>query len=159
MYYITKKDTETGKKFQVLQQKLKDIRKKQKEVADKFNLSCWVEKHFQVAGQIWLVSFKEGEEIDLKNWKNHSEKFYLPKLNTKKGKEIQAEFDNIPIVSWKDLNACIGLKESSFHIGFEFNNDTYFGFTTKEKWEVEVPADCEEITFTQWKEIFKNDLK
>lgn len=157
MYYITKKDSETGKKFQALYQKMKEIRKKQKEIADKFNLSCWAEKHFQIAGQFRLVSFKEGEKIDLKNWKKYGGEFYLPKLSTKKGKEIQAEFDNIPIVSWEDLNACVGIKESRFHIGFRFNNDTYFGFTAKEEWGVEVPSDCEEITLAKWKEIFNRE--
>lgn len=158
MYYITKKDTETGKKFQILKQKLRKIRKKQKKIADKFKLFCWIDKPFQIAGQIWLVSFKEGEKIDLKNWKKYKNKYYLPKLNTKKGKEIQAEFDDIPIISWEELNACVDIKENHFHIGFNFSEE-YFGFTAKEEWEVEIPADCEEITFTQWKEIFKEEIK
>ena len=81
----------------------------------------------------------------------------MPRLNTKQGKAIQADFDQAVTISKAELNACIGWKEGfSEHIGFCKNNNEYFGFTIeKDRTDIVIPNDCIEITTSKYKELFK----
>lgn len=158
MYYITKIDSETGKKFQALKEKRQVIFDKQKVLSKKYGFSQWIEAPFLIAGSIECVFFEEETKIDPKIWKLYNtydgENFYAPKLNSKVGKEIKQDFESFEKISWNDLNACVGADMFAKCIGFAWGKD-YFGFTTKEEWALEIPADCQEITYTKWKEIFK----
>ena len=82
---------------------------------------------------------------------------YMPRLNIKQGKAIQADFDQAVTISKSELNACIGWNEGfSKHIGFCKANDEYFGFTIEEDWtDIVIPSDCTEITTSKYKELFK----
>lgn len=161
MYYITKKDSETGKKFRAVKEKMDNIHQKQGELAEKYGFSHFINKPFCVIGQIQCVAFEDHIRIDPKIWALYEErnerKFYTPKLSTSKGKQIRQDFDTLDKVFYSDINACIGFDSCRCHIGFNFNNDDYFGFETDKEWEVEIPTDCEEITFKRWKEIFKEE--
>lgn len=160
MYYITQKDSETGKKFQAVKEKMEDIYQKQRKLAEKYGFSQWCGYQSQVKGNIKCVSFEDETKIDPKVWKIYDiykgEKFYSPKLSSKVGKEINQAFHNLPVIGFEELNDCIGAFLFSNCIGFAWGEE-YFGFTTKEEWDVEIPADCEEITFKRWKEIFKEE--
>lgn len=158
MYFITKKESETGKKFQKIVDKLKVCLEDQKALAEKYGFTSWRGAHWEAAGGIYSVIFPEGTTIDAKLWtqvKGKNE--YRPRGNTKQGKAIQADFDKATVVTRAELNACIGLGESFFKsIGLEWNKDKYFCFKIEEDWtDVPIPADCTEITTSKYRELFK----
>lgn len=154
MYYITEKNSETGKKFQVFSDKNKAIFREEKALADKYNYNEWILSGFTIRGNIAYVRFKDESQVDMSVWKKDGQN-YSPRLNTKKGKQIKADFQNLEILLWEDLNACIGWDSFGTCIGFN-ENDNYFGFSVREEWEVPIPNDCKEITHTEWKKIFNN---
>ena len=158
MYFITEKNSETGKKFQKIMDKLDVCRKDQKALADKYGFTSWRRAYWKAAGGISSVIFPKGATIDTKVWKQIKGKDeYMPRLNIKQGKAIQADFDQAVTISKAELNACIGWKEGfSKHIGFCKTNNEYFGFTIEEDWtDIVIPSDCTEVTATKYREFFK----
>ena len=137
MYFITKKESETGKKFQKIKDKFKVCLEDQKALADKYGFISWRRAS-------WEVVVKGKTE-------------YSPRLNTKEGKVLQAEFKQATVITKAELNACIGWNESFLKsIGLDWNNDEYFCFFIEEDWtDVPIPADCTEITTSKYKELFK----
>ena len=155
MYFITKKDSETGKKFQKIVDKFDICFEKQKELAEKYGFTSWRGERWVVAGGISSVVFPKGTTIDAKLWKQVKGKDeYMPRMNTKQGKAVQADFDLAVTVSKSELNACIGWDEEFSNIGFD-GNDKYFGFCVSEDCGVIIPKDCEEITTTAYWELFR----
>ena len=158
MYFITEKNSETGKKFQKIMDKLDVCRKDQKALADKYGFTSWRRAYWKAAGGISSVIFPKGATIDTKVWKQIKGKDeYMPRLNIKQGKAIQADFDEAITVTKAELNACIGWDEGfSKSIGFDGDNDKYFGFTIDDDWtDIIIPNDCTEITATKYREFFK----
>lgn len=153
MYYITEKNSETGKKFQTFYDKRKEIYDKEQELSRKYNFQQWGINGFFIQGKIDFVRFDNENQVDMKVWKKDGQN-YSPRLNTKKGKEIQADFDQLESLSWNDLNACVGWDTFAKVIGTN-KSEKYFGFTTMNDWDTPIPADCKEITNTEWKEIFE----
>ena len=162
MYFITKKDSETGKKFQKIIDKLDVCHKDQKALADKYGFTSWRRSYWEVAGGISSVTFHKSATIDPKLWKLVKGKNeYSPRLNTKEGKALQAEFKQATVITKGELNACIGWGEDFIHsIGLDWNNDEYFCFYIEEDWtDVPIPADCKEITISKYKKLFPDDNK
>lgn len=158
MYFITKKESETGKKFQKIIDKLDVCHKDQKALADKYGFTSWRSAHWEAAGGIYTVKFPEGTTVDTKLWKQVKGKDeYMPRMNTKQGKAVQADFNQSTVITKAELNACIGWDESFFKcIGFDWNNDEYFCFKIDDDWtDVPIPSDCTEITTSKYKELFK----
>ena len=162
MYFITKKDSETGKKFQKIIDKLDVCHKDQKALADKYGFTSWRRASWEVAGGISSVTFHKSATIDPKLWKLVKGKNeYKPRLNTKEGKALQAEFKQATVITKGELNACIGLGEDFIHsIGLDWNNDEYFCFYIEEDWtDVPIPTDCKEVTISKYKKLFSDDNK
>ena len=159
MYFITPKNSETGKKFQKIADKLDVCFENQKALAEKYGFTSWRGERWVVAGGISSVIFPQGTTVDTKVWKEVRDGEYMPRLNSKQGKAIQADFDQAVTISKSELNACIGWNEGfSKHIGFCKANDEYFGFTIEEDWtDVPIPSDCTEITTSKYQELFKNE--
>ena len=158
MYFITKRTSKTGKKFQKIANKLDVCFENQKALAEKYGFTSWRGAYWVVAGGISSVMFPKGTTIDIKVWKEVKKGEYMPRLNTKQGKAIQADFDQAVTLSKAELNACIGWEEGfSKSIGFDSSNDKYFGFTLDDDWDdITISADCSEITKTKYRELFKN---
>ena len=109
MYFITPKNGETGKKFQKIMDKLDVCRKDQKALADKYGFTSWRRASWEVAGGISSVTFHKCANVDAKLWKLVKGKTeYKPRLNTKEGKALQAEFNQATVITKGELNACIG---------------------------------------------------
>ena len=162
MYFITKKESETGKKFQKIVDKLKVCLEDQKALADKYGFISWRGAHWEVAGGISSVTFHKCTTVDAKLWKLVKGKTeYKPRLNTKEGKAVQADFDQATVITKGELNACIGWGESFFkNIGLEWNKDEYFCFKIEEDWtDVPIPSDCTEITTSKYRELFKKESR
>lgn len=158
MYFITEKNSETGKNFQKIADKLDVCFENQKALAEKYSFTSWRGDRWVVAGGISSVIFPKGATIDTKVWKQIKGKDeYMPRLNIKQGKAIQAEFDQATVITKGELNACIGWGESFINcIGLDWNNDEYFGFTIEDDWtDIIIPNDCTEITATKYRELFK----
>ena len=155
MFYITKKNTETGNKFTEIVKIKKKAFKDQKEFANKYGFETWRGGYWLVWGGISsCIDFKETP--DKKIWGKGAKKGeYLPKLNSKAGKAIQKEIENLEKVSIYDLNNCIGFEEKHQKtIGFASSNDEYFGFVTDKKWNVKIPSDCKEVLESKYDELF-----
>jgi hypothetical protein len=89
----------------------------------------------------------------MKIWRKE-ENGYYPRANTKKGKEIIKKFDELPAISHEELNAAIGWDEGIQTIGFNpGNNSNYYGFITESSWKINIPADCTEITETEYSNL------
>lgn len=129
-----------------------------KDMAKEIGYYTWRQGVWVAYGGVSSVTFKDTP--DLKIWKkvnleNYPQE-YFPRMSNKQGKELAAKLRGLPTVSIKELNDCLGFKETLFKsIGFYRNNDTYFGFTTNDGWKFKAPADCKEITYTEFKKLFK----
>ena len=155
MKFKVLKNSETGNKFEALREKSKVARKDAKDFSDKYGFTKYRGGYWCVYGGISsCLDFKEIP--NKKFWGKGAEKGeFMPKGNSKIGKSIQKEIDNLTVVTGEELNECIGVKKEPFHtIGFSFNNDKYFGFAVGEKWGFKIPKDCKEITVTEYKELF-----
>lgn len=155
MHFITKKTSETGKKFQVISDKTNVIHKADKAIADEIGFEQW-------RGGFWLVyggfsSIIFNEKPDEKIWKKVNGNEWMPRKSTKAGRLIHYKLSSTPRVTIDELNQCIGFNGAPFKtIGFAQNNKEYFGFIVKEEWNVKIPKDCEEVTTSKYNELFKS---
>lgn len=155
MYYITPKNSETGRKFQIIQEQAEICRKAQKALGDQLGFDEFRPAYWVVFGGISSCFMKE--QPDKSIWKNvnNSPKEWMPRLNTLKGKNCNKLFKKLPVISIEELNSCIGFDGAPWKtIGFRHEKDGYFGFSINDDWVVSIPSDCEEITFGRYKEIF-----
>lgn len=154
MYLITKKSTETGKKFETVANKSKVVLEAQKALSKEIGFSQWRDGYWLVWGGFSALIFKTPP--DSKVFKKVNGNEFMPKLNTKEGKVIQAKLDASPRITIEELNQCIGYNGSPFHtIGFAQKNKKYFGFVVGDDWGVKIPKDCEEVTVTKYNQLFK----
>jgi len=153
MKFITKKSSETGKRFQIISDKRSEVFKKQKQVANEIGFHQWRHGYWTVWGGFSCLMFKENpnEKVYKKQ-----EDGWMPRLNSKEGKKIQAQLDACSKVGINELNQCIGFDGAPFKtIGFGSNNKNYFGFEVEEDWGVKIPKDCKEVTTTEYNKLFK----
>lgn len=157
MYYITKKTSDTGKKFAEVNNKMIEAFNSRKEFCVKHDIKTFRGDLWAVEGGLSAIIFEDNITIDPKIWKNvnSSKNEWMPRLNTKAGKEFQKKIDLLPTVSRSELNSCINWDGRWSHIGFQTTNSEYYGFTTNEKWDLTIPEDCEEVTSKRYKELFK----
>ena len=157
MYYITRKNSETGKKMQELLDKASAIRKEISEYLKLVgaNPNQWVssDNYFFNTGVIAVVFDKEP---DLKIWKvfKNFPNSYQPRITTYEGKKIQAKFDSIEAIDRVDLNRIVGFGQVFQHVGFDLGSKDYFCFMLREDWRHTMPEDCEEITYKRYLELF-----
>ena len=157
MYYITRKNSETGKKMQELLKKAADIRK---EISDYLKLiganhDKWVTSdHYILNTNVRAVLFET--EPDMKIWKvfKHIPNSYQPRLNNYEGKKIQSKFDSIESIDRVDLNKVVGFGQVFQRIGVDVDSKEYFCFMLREEWNHTMPEDCEEITYAKYLELF-----
>ena len=157
MYYITRKNSETGKKMQELLDKASAIRKQISEYLKLLgaNPNQWVcsDKYFFNTGVIAVVFDKEP---DLKIWKEFKKipNSYQPRMTSYEGKKIQSKFQSIGVIDRVDLNEVVGFGQVFQHVGFDLGSKDYFCFMLREEWQHTMPEDCEEITYTKYLELF-----
>lgn len=161
MYFKTKKDSETGKKFAKIVEKLTTIvMPAVRDFAVKHNIKQIRQAHWVAYGGISAAVFKEN--ADKSGWKlrKGESNEYFPSQKTAKGKEIYKELTALPVIEIEDLNSCVNFLDQApfITIGFAYGNEDYFGFEASEKWkEFTPPEDCEEITTKEYKELFCKD--
>lgn len=157
MYYITKQNSKTGKRFKEISTKIEQVTYECKKVATQLGLKKWRPSNWLAYGGFYSIIFDTPP--DPKVWKriDNMPNEYMPKLNTTKGKQIQELLDATPRIGQHELNECIGFNNGApwKTIGFAQNNKEYFGFEIGEDWNVKIPADCTEVTRTRYNELFK----
>ena len=159
MYFITKRTSETGNKFQKIEEKIDRIHKEQIALADELGFEQWRGHGLYVFGGFSSLVFTEKPDMKIYKLVLHPNE-YMPKRNSKKGKEIDAKLNAGEVVTRKDLNDCVGLNSSfSKCIGLDIHNSEHFGFQVKEEWDFTPPADCEEVTSARYHEIFSHKFK
>lgn len=159
MYFITKTTSDTGKKFQVIKEKIDRIHKQQIELSYEFGFEQWRGHGLYVFGGFSSLMFLEKPDPKIYKLVRHPNE-YMPKRNSKKGKEIDDKLNAVEVLNRKELNNCVGLNSSfSKCIGLSLNNPEYFGFEVKEEWDFTPPADCEEVTSARYRELFSTQAK
>lgn len=153
-YYITDKDTETGKKFQEIDRRSDIARDAIIKLSEKYGFKEWRYSRISHIGGLSSCVFETTP--DLKIWKSsgygHNE--YMPRLNCKAGKEIHDEIKKLPIVHINELNNIVGYHSDfcNSHIGFKIGKN-HFGFIVSSEWGCKIPNDCKEITASEYELI------
>ena len=160
MKYITKRDSETGKKFAEYEAKRQEAFKASRNlVFTEIGASEFREASSFSTGGISALIFGSDFEIP-KHFKETKKGEYMPRVSTKEGRELQKKIEALPTVSNYDLNMCIGFKDKGFRtIGYDPRHKEYFIFSVLEKWNLKIPDDCEEITVTRYKELVPEEKK
>ena len=156
MRFITRKNSDTGKKFQALEDEFEKCFQAQVALSEELGFESWRDAYWHKGG-ISAVIFTTPPDKAL--WKNvnGSRREWLPKRNTKAGSELGKKFDILPKVALSELNKCIGFRSNMNSIGLATQNDEYFGIMAKDEWEIIIPTDCEEVTVTRFNQLFKKD--
>lgn len=157
MYYITRKNSETGKKMQELLDKASAIRKEISEYLKLLgaNPKSWVSSDKYFFNTVVIAVLFESEP-DMKIWKvfKNFPNSYQPRITTYEGKKIQAKLDSIEAIDRVDLNRIVGFGQVFQHVGFDLGSKDYFCFMLREDWRHTMPEDCEEITYKRYLELF-----
>ncbi len=154
MHFITKTNSETGKKFQVISKKAEEALKSEKALSKELGFKQWRGGYWMAFGGFSSVIFDNPP--DKKLWKSVNGNEWMPRLTSKEGKAIAAKLAATPRVGVDELNKCIGFNGAPFkRIGFAQGNKQYFGFKIDENWKVKIPKDCEEVTTTKYNQLFK----
>jgi len=159
MYFKVKIESKIGIKFKSIAERGEKCVESALQLADVYGSKSIRGNNFSVWGGISsFCEFDNPNALDSKIWKEVRKGEYFPKMNTKIGKSINAEIDNLNTISKIELNNIVGLdgEDSMFSsIGFNRNNKEYFGFTTWDNSGYQHQEDCIEITETEYKELFK----
>lgn len=155
IYYKTLRTSDTGIKFSVIETRANECREACKTIANELGITGWRSGFWSVFGGISSCIFPDNIIPDGKVWKKNKDGEYMPKANSKVGKELIKRFKELPRVTIQELNSCIGFNEAMLcTIGFSCINDQYVGFVIGEDWGITVPSDCEEVTITEFKTLF-----
>lgn len=177
MFYITEKDSTTGKKFSEYLQKKESAIKSAEQLSRDFGAEDYATyaphtKNFG-GGGIYCVFFPEGTKVDKKVWKeDKTYKFqrspthkqwdtnWTPKETSLKGKEIKEKINALPMITERDLNACVGWNESVNHVDLSIS-ENHYGisvsqiFIERKSNPLVMPEDCKEVTYSEFKDVFK----
>lgn len=152
MFYKTKRTSETGLKLASMVKKMDHCQSVQQSLGKVFGFSKFRGKAFVAFGGIGCVFFDKTP--DLKTWRK-TQDGYMPRKKGKLGKKIAKTFEELPTVSAKELNACVGLETGPEFkvIGLTFSNPDYFLFAIGADWLYGAPEDCEELTKSEFEKL------
>lgn len=158
MYYITPKNSETGKKMQALIDKAAAIRI---EISDYLKAIGANPNEWIGLGNKFMTDFTAAffdKEPNMKIWKkfNKVPGTYQPRKTNYEGKKIAAKFESIERITRYAINEIIGYDECFNTAGYDCRNSEYICFIIKQEWNHTMPADCEEITYAKYLELFNS---
>lgn len=152
MKFKTLRTSETGKKFESVEQRKNICFNKAKEIVEEVNADQWRGCAWTAFGGISALLFADG--VQMPEYFKKDKFGCMPKMNTTKGKELHVRIKELPTVSILDLNMCIGYNERMKRtIGCDFSNKEYILFAIGDDWNIEIPSDCEEITVSEYKAL------
>lgn len=151
MKFKTKRNSKTGKKFTEISKIAKECKAAAIVLVDEVGAKEWRGTHNAFGG---ISSFRFDDDYVAPNWMRWvSKNEYKPLRNRKEGKALQAKMDALPVVTRRQLNMCIGYDEIFSCIGYNSTNEDYFLFEIDESYDVIPPADCVEITVTEYNKL------
>lgn len=154
MYFKTHRSTETGKKFQIVNDKMLQSLAESKKLCESIGFTAWRRNSLTSMGGFSSLIFEGAVQPDPKVFKVVNGNEWMPKKNTKEGKKIQKQLDSVSVVTIDKLNDCVGLDGAPFRkIGFYNANEEYFIFSVSIDWEFTPPSDCIEITHAEYKQL------
>lgn len=164
-YYKTNYNSETGKKFQVLFEKIREGQRRRAEFRDKYKATNYLSREETWGIGCSLIGLKFGiEPPDSKQFrKTYGEgyEYWVPNKRTKLGKKIQEEMEQTKnSIPYKEVNACIGWDATMARIGIVWNeNEVAFkipslkgGLGIDSEPET-IPDDCVEILASEYERI------
>ncbi|MBD3627626.1 hypothetical protein [Cyclobacterium sp.] len=154
MYFITNIKSETGKKLNAIIDEADRCRAKSiKFVSQMHGSKRFLADGFAAIGGVVAIEFTTNP--DPKQWRPFKKRrgFYVPNKRYKAGKELQAQMDDLPIVSRHTINEAIGFDNMWNRPGLR-RNESQIGIEVNHEWEVQLPADCEEVTRTKYLTLF-----
>ena len=157
IYYKISKESELGLKIKNLittgQQSAKEIEAYVQELGATNYL---VNDRYLLNTGISAVEFVD--EPDMKIWKKFDTRkfpdYYAPRLGSKKGKEIQTKFDLFKKVKREEIDLLIGNVSFCRSCGIALGGTDFYGIVIEDDWELKMPSDCIEVTFTEYKKLF-----
>ena len=151
MKFKLKRSSDSGKKIEKILIESRKCFKAQRELAKDLGFKSWRGGYWCCWGGISCAIFEEAP--DSKLWMKEGDGYY-PKRNSKAGKALAKRFENLPRVTPRQLNECVGFDENMTHIGLNQSNEIFFGITAKDDWVLN-SSDLIEITNTDYKKLFK----
>jgi hypothetical protein len=154
MYYKTPKGSETGKKFAALESKINKSKDAIKKLGEKFGFDQYRGDYHQgIIGYFSSICFDSPPNENA--WRIVRTGEYMPKLSAASGRKIQSMLDAVPKVEDQDANDCINFKsDGSKVIGMAFPKASdFYLFYILSEWGIDVPSDCEEITYSQYNQL------
>jgi len=161
MRFIFKKNSGTGKDFQAMVDKVGNCNKKAYHLAIELGGKSFRPAFGCIAGGISSICFDPDKHPDKKLWKRSGagRHEFMPKKNSRAGKAIAKQIEDLPVVNNQDLNNILGFTNLNpfCHPGYNTNNDEYFGFHFSDDWDFIPNEDMIEITMSEWQEKFETE--
>jgi hypothetical protein len=157
MYYKTLKGSDTYKNFDKLQQDIMAVTKAAFALVEELGYESYIDKRMACAGGISGIQIAEKPKGWKRVYQKHYDDVYFPS-DIKANKELLAKIEALPYVNFTQLNDCVGYKEQTlgttwmYKIGCSWHDD-YVLFTVNDKARFTPPADCTEITVTEYNKL------
>lgn len=155
MRFVTLRSSATGKKFALVEQKKSQAQKAINKLGKELGFKQFRHGYWTAFGGISAILFPDKVKVDPKVWREVDRGEWMPRANTKAGKEIMTKIKSLPSVGIHELNKCIGFDGAPFKtIGVDFNNKRYVSFEVEDDWKIKIPKDCKEVTVTSYRTLF-----
>jgi hypothetical protein len=158
-YYKIPRNSETGRKFEALDSRCKEVREKIAVIGEKYGFGHdYYTRGENAAGGVVAVCFHEGktatgEEVDMKLWRNGECGYgtYAPRLKGE-GRQIREALNACGEVTRYEYNEVMGVGDIFHFIGVDCNDKFYVVAMNKSK-SSGIPADAVEITASEFSAI------
>lgn len=157
-YYKIAKDSETGKKFTELMERLNDFLDTRNRFAERYGIEGFYTYGMYLAS-VADVRFKDKTFADKDNWKKDAKSgCFRPKVNPK-DKQLRKDWEELQSKSIQrfELDKIVGGSDPFHQCGFDYSEEDYsFIFTNKPE-TFNFPSDVIEISNLEYLELTKQN--
>lgn len=155
-YYISQNSGDIHERVE----KLRELVKESQSAVDEFISEYNVVEYFPSSGCVsdgigGVKSFNN--DINENIWKKHrTGEYYIPRMDTKEGREIIIKLRNMPKLSWQKFNRIlIDWDRADKLVGLRETNDgKQLGIEVADDWDVCVPTGFSQVSEGQFKKLF-----
>lgn len=154
MYYKTKSDSETGRKFAEFIEKVKQVDATIQDFLDEIGATTYsYDSNKYVTGGILALD----NVTNIEGWRRSRThgNYFIPDLKKKTGKAIRDKIASIPEITRRELNLIVDYKSIFGNIGFSYRKEPEFYFFAVPESAFDKnyvpPADCIEITYSEYR--------
>ncbi|MCT4640401.1 MAG: hypothetical protein N4A72_22075 [Bacteroidales bacterium] len=159
MYFKVKKDSKTGRALRDVIERGVNCRKVAFEFVEAVGSTKYYPEPLEAYGGISAIWFDTPP--DSKLWKkvHNTEKGYYPKQNSKAGRILHDEINQLPVIDRSEVNKAVGLNANDvfYCIGLHTKHKEYYGVEIKDGLDYIPPSDVTEITYTKYNRLFPSD--